>query len=369
MIPMVDLQTQYRQLKSEIDDGIGKALADCRFILGPNVQAFEEEIADYLGIKHAVSCASGTDALHLALLAAGIGAGDEVITSAFTFIATAEAIKYVGAVPVFVDIDPKTFNIDPAEVSKAITDKTKAILPVHLFGQPADLSALQRIADKHNLLIVEDCAQSFGATYNGRMTGSFGISGCFSFFPSKNLGCYGDGGLISCNSDEIAERLKVYRNHGSRERYYHDVIGYNSRLDELQAVVLRIKLKYIDRFNEQRYRTAQQYNEDLAKTGVITPYEAEAGRHVYHQYTILFPDNVDREAVMKRLNADGIACAVYYPVPLHLQNAFRDACADVRLPITERTAQRCLSLPIFPEMTETQVQRVCRSIGQALDVA
>ncbi|HEX7026242.1 MAG TPA: DegT/DnrJ/EryC1/StrS family aminotransferase, partial [Gammaproteobacteria bacterium] len=254
MIPMVDLQTQYQQLKSEIDTGIANALADCRFILGPNVQAFEEEVADYLGAGYAVSCASGTDALHLALLAAGIGAGDEVITSSFTFIATAEAIKYVGATPVFVDIDPGTFNIDPVAAAKAVTNKTKAILPVHLFGQPADMNALQTIAADNDLLIVEDCAQSFGATFNGTMTGNFGISGCFSFFPSKNLGCYGDGGLISCNSAEVAEKLRIYRNHGSRERYYHDVIGYNSRLDELQAVVLRIKLKHIDGFNEQRYR-------------------------------------------------------------------------------------------------------------------
>lgn len=370
MIPMVDLQTQYQQLKTEIDAGICKALGDCRFILGPNVQAFEEETADYLGAKHAISCASGTDALHLALLAAGVSAGDEVITTAFTFIATAEAIKYVGATPVFVDVDPRTFNIDPMETAKAITDKTKAILPVHLFGQPADMSALQQTAEAHKLLIIEDCAQSFGATLNGRMTGNFGVSGCFSFFPSKNLGCYGDGGLISCNSDEIADRLKVYRNHGSRERYYHDVIGYNSRLDELQAVVLRIKLKHIDRFNEQRSGVARQYNEGLVDTGVVTPYEAESCRHVYHQYTILLPENTDRNAVMKRLNADGVSCAVYYPVPLHKQNAFREEeCAGLCLPVTERVAQRCLSLPIFPEMTGAQIQHVCRSIRKALEAA
>lgn len=369
MIPMVDLQIQYQQLKNEIDTGIHQALADCKFILGPNVQALEEETADYLGVKHTISCASGTDALHLALLAAGIGEGDEVITPSFTFIATAEAIKYVGAIPVFVDIDPRTFNIDPEAVARAVTGKTKAILPVHLFGQPANLPALQQIAEDNNLLIVEDCAQSFGATLDGRMTGSFGVGGCFSFFPSKNLGCYGDGGLISCNSDDIADQLKVYRNHGSRERYYHDVIGYNSRLDELQAVILRIKLKHIDRFNEQRYRIAQQYNETLAEFGLITPHEDKLGRHVYHQYTTLLPEDVERNAVMKCLNTEGVACAVYYPVPLHQQTAFREECDKVRLPVTERVTQRCLSLPIFPEMTDNQIQHVCRSVQKALDIA
>lgn len=368
MIPMVDLQTQYQQLKSEIDDAVGKALADCKFILGPNVQAFEEETADYLGVKHAISCASGTDALHLALLAAGIGEGDEVITPAFTFIATAEAIKYVGAVPVFVDIDPRTFNIDPDAVANAITAKTRAILPVHLFGQPANLPALQRIADGNNLLVVEDCAQSFGAALDGRMTGGFGTAGCFSFFPSKNLGCYGDGGLISCNSDEIADRIKVYRNHGSRVRYYHDVIGYNSRLDELQAVILRIKLKHIDRYNEQRRRIAHQYSQSLADTGLVVPYEDELGRHVYHQYTTLLPKNVNRDAVMQQLNAAGVGCAVYYPVPLHRQTAFHGECDNVHLPVTERVAQRCLSLPIFPEMTDDQIRHVCNAFRQALDI-
>lgn len=369
MIPMVDLQTQYQQLKSEIDAGIGRALVDCKFILGPNVQAFEEETADYLGVKHAIGCASGTDALHLALLAAGIGEGDEVITSAFTFIATAEAIKYVGAVPVFVDIDPRTFNIDPEAVANTVTPRTRGILPVHLFGQPANLPALQRIADDNNLLIVEDCAQSFGAALDGKMTGGFGAGGCFSFFPSKNLGCYGDGGLISCNSDEIAEQLKVYRNHGSRERYYHDVIGYNSRLDELQAVILRIKLKHIDRYNEQRRRIAHQYSQSLADTGLVVPYEDRLGRHVYHQYTTLLPEGVERDTVMQQLNAAGVACAVYYPVPLHRQAAFRGECDNVQLPVTERVAQRCLSLPIFPEMTDHQVRHVCDAFRRALDNA
>jgi len=249
MIPMVNLQAQYAEIQDEIVGGFTETLNNCAFILGPNVQAFEKEAAAYLGVKHAIGCASGTDALHLALLAEGIGAVDEVITSAFTFIATAEAIKYVGAKPVFVDIDPGTFNITPENIEKAITAKTKAVMPVHLFGQPADLPAIKAICEKHDLKLIEDCAQSFGATVYNKQTGSFGNAAGFSFFPSKNLGCFGDGGLVTTDSDATAAKIKQYRNHGSDVRYYHDVIGYNSRLDELQAVVLRAKLKRIDQYN------------------------------------------------------------------------------------------------------------------------
>src|SRR5512143_221385 len=268
MIPMVDLKVQYQSIKEEITGGILEALEKTQFILGPNVTAFENEAAAYLGAQHAVAVASGTDALHLALAAAGIGEGDEVITSPFTFIATAEAIRYVGARPVFVDIDLKTFNIDPAAIEAAITPKTRAVLPVHLFGQPADMERIEALCTRCGLLLIEDCAQSFGAAAGKRMTGALGALGCFSFFPSKNLGCYGDGGMVTTNSDELAEQLKVLRNHGSKVRYHHSVIGYNSRLDEIQAVILRVKLKRIGAYTEGRRRVAHLYSELLAGSTV-----------------------------------------------------------------------------------------------------
>ena len=240
---MVNLKAQYAEIKDEVERGLAETIENCSFILGPNVQAFEKETAEYLGVKHAIGVASGTDALHLALIAEGIGAGDEVITTAFTFIATAEAIKYVGAIPVFVDIDPRTFNICPKAIEAAITSKTKAVMPVHLFGQPADMTAISAICDAHNLKLIEDCCQSFGATINGKQTGAMGHASGFSFFPSKNLGAFGDGGLTTTNCDETAAKIRQLRNHGSDVRYYHDVIGYNSRLDEIQAVVLRIYIQ------------------------------------------------------------------------------------------------------------------------------
>ena len=364
MIPMVDLKNQYLQLKDEIDAGLAEALHNCAFVLGPNVQAFEKEAADYLGVKHAIGCASGTDALHLALLAAGVKEGDEVITTAFTFIATAEAIRYVGANPVFVDIDPKTFNICSEAIERAVTDKTVAVMPVHLFGQPCEMSRIQAVCEKHGLNIIEDCAQSFGASIQGKRTGSFGISAGFSFFPSKNLGCYGDGGLVTTDSDAIAKKVKMLRNHGSEVRYYHDVIGYNSRLDELQAVILRVKLKHIDQFNEGRRRAAHLYSELMADLPVETPYEDGIGAHVYHQYTLL---SDRREAIMQALQQVNIACAIYYPVPLHRQKVFADGCAGLSLPVTEAVAQRCLSLPIYPELEEGQIRQIVSVIRAALN--
>ena len=357
-IPMVDLKGQYLTLKQEIDAAILEALGETRFILGPNVQAFEQETADYLGVKHAVSCASGTDALHLALLAAGIGEGDEVITTAFTFIATAEAIRYVGATPVFVDIQPDSLNIDPDRIREAITPKTRAIIPVHIFGQAAEMDQIMALAGEHGLQIIEDCAQSFGSHYHTNMTGSIGDVGAFSFFPSKNLGCYGDGGLVTTQSDELAAKIKMFRNHGSSQPYHHDVIGYNSRLDELQAVILRIKLRHIDEYNQGRKRVALSYNQHLADSKIITPIIPQDHDHVFHQYTVL-ADN--REEIKQHLLSRQIACAVYYPIPLHKQQAFADAPA-VSLPVTEDISQRCVSFPIFPEMTEQQIETVCRAV-------
>jgi len=305
MIPMVDLKAQYAEIKDEVEQGLAQTIENCSFILGPNVQGFEKEAAEYLGVKHAVGVASGTDALHLALLAEGIGEVDEVITTSFTFIATAEAIRYVGATPVFVDVDPKTYNITAEAIEAAITDKTTAVMPVHIFGQPVNMAAIKAVCDKHNLKIVEDCAQSFGASIDGKQTGSIGNAAGYSFFPSKNLGAFGDGGLVGTNSDETAEMLKQLRNHGSKVRYYHDVIGFNSRLDEMQAVVLRAKLKRIDRYNDSRRHVAHLYSELMADLPLETPYEDGIGRHVYHQYTLL---SDRRDEILEALQAKKIAC-------------------------------------------------------------
>ena len=364
MIPMVDLQRQYQSLRPEIDAALQEVLAGARYILGPNVQELEQELAAYLGVEHAITCASGTDALHLALAAAGIGPGDEVITTPFTFIATAEAIRYVGAVPVFVDIDPRTFNIDPEQVAAAITERTRAILPVHLFGQPADLPRLQEVAAAHHLPIIEDCAQSFGASIDGVQTGAGNAFGCFSFFPSKNLGAFGDGGLVTTSCPTSAETLRRLRNHGSSERYYHDEIGYNSRLDEMQAAILRVKLPHIDQYNRERRRVAARYRDGLAGLPVATPHEDGIGTHVYHQYTLLTDH---RDAIMEALKAAGVAHAIYYPVPLHQQKAFADLPGRPdTLPVTESVAARCLSLPIFPELEDATIDGICEHIRTAL---
>jgi len=363
MIPMVNLKAQYVDIKDEIEKGIAETIANCSFILGPNVQAFEKEAAEYLGVKYAVGCASGTDALHLALRAEGITDGDEVITSAFTFIATAEAIKYVGATPVFVDIDPQTFNITVENIEKAITPKTKAVMPVHLFGQPVDLAKIKALCDKHNLKLIEDCAQSFGARVDGKQTGSIGNASGFSFFPSKNLGAFGDGGLVVTNSDETAKMLKMLRNHGSDVRYYHDVIGYNSRLDDIQAVVLRAKLKRLDQYNQARRHAAHLYSELMADLPLSTPYEDGLGEHVYHQYTLLCDR---RDEVMQALQDKQIGCAVYYPVPLHQQNVFKEECEGISLPVTESVAANCFSLPICPSLSDEEIKEIVAVIRGVL---
>jgi dTDP-4-amino-4,6-dideoxygalactose transaminase len=364
MIPMVNLKAQYAEIKDEVERGLAETIANCSFILGPNVQAFEQECADYLGVKHAIGVASGTDALHLALIAEGIGPGDEVITTAFTFIATAEAIRYVGAKPVFVDIDPKTFNISPEAIEQAITPKTKAVMPVHLFGQPADMARIGAICARHKLKLIEDCCQSFGASIGGRQTGAIGDAGGYSFFPSKNLGAYGDGGLVVTQSDEAAETIKMLRNHGSKVRYYHDIIGYNSRLDEMQAVILRAKLKRIDRYNRSRRRAAHLYSELMAGLPLITPFEDGIGEHVYHQYTLLCDR---RDEVMKALQENQIGCAIYYPVPLHRQNVFKDECAGVSLPNTDKVAATCLSLPICSELDDRTIEKIAAVIRGVLE--
>lgn len=359
MIPMVNLKAQYAEIREEVEWGLADTIASCSFILGPNVHAFEQECADYLGVKHAIGVASGTDALHLALIAEGIGPDDEVITTAFTFIATAEAIKYVGAKPVFVDIDPKTFNISPAAIEAAVTPRTKAVMPVHLFGQPADMAEISRICAKYKLKLIEDCCQSFGASIGGKQTGAIGDAAGYSFFPSKNLGAYGDGGLVVTNSDESAEMMKMLRNHGSKVRYYHDVIGYNSRLDEMQAVILRAKLKRIDQYNQNRRKAAHLYSGLLADLPLETPYEDGLGEHVYHQYTLL---SDRRDDIIKALQDKQIGCAIYYPVPLHRQNVFKQECVGVELPATDSVAARCLSLPICSSLEESTVREIVGEI-------
>ena len=363
MIPMVDLVAQYDLLREEIEQAIATVLQSGQYILGAHVRAFEEEAAAYLGARHAIGVGSGTEALHLALIAAGVGPNDEVITTPFTFIATAEAICYTGAKPVFVDIDVRTFTIDPELIERAITPATKALLPVHLFGQATDMDKVMDICQRYQLMLIEDCAQSFGAAWRGRMTGTFGGFGCFSFFPSKNLGAYGDGGLIVTDSDASAERLRALRNHGSRQYAHHNEIGFNSRLDELQAAVLRIKLNYIDAFNAARRRVAQHYNRLLQDLPLTAPYEDPTGRHVYHQYTLL---SARRDAVREALHQAGIASAIYYPLPVHRQPVFAKAYAYSSLPVAETIARQCLSLPVYPELSEGQIERVAGKIRSVL---
>ncbi len=363
MIPMVNLKAQY----AEIEAGMAATIANTAFILGANGRAFETEAANYLGVQHAIGVASGTDALHLALLAAGVGHGDEVITTAFTFIATAEAIKYVGAKPIFVDIDPQTFNIDPNAIKAAINSKTKAILPVHLFGQPADLTAIQRLCKQYNLTLIEDCAQAFGADIQGQKVGSIGDIAGYSFFPSKNLGAFGDAGLVATNSDTLAAKIKQLRNHGSSKRYQHEIVGFNSRLDDIQAVVLRAKLKRIDKYNQARRDTAALYSHLLNDLdAVITPFVDNIGTHVYHQYTLLSPY---RDVLLADLQAQQIGCAVYYPIPLHQQPVFKAECDGLKLPHTETVASQCISLPICANTAIETVEQVVSIIKTSLQQA
>ncbi|NIP72494.1 MAG: DegT/DnrJ/EryC1/StrS family aminotransferase [Gammaproteobacteria bacterium] len=362
-VPMVDVARQYQDLKAEIDAAVGAVLESGRFILGPNMEALEEEVARYLGVGHAVAVGSGTDALHLGLRAAGIGPGDEVITTAFTFAGTAEAVAYTGARPVFVDIDPDTFNIDPAHIEAAIGPATRAVIAVHLFGQPAEAERIRALCDRHGLLLLEDCAQSFGASLGSRKTGAHGHLGCFSFYPGKNLGGAGDSGLVATGDGALAEKIRSLRHHGAEGTCRHGTIGYNSRMDEMQAAILRVKLPHIDRFNAARRRNAEGYHRRLSAGGVTLPIERIQGTHVYHQYTIRCPG---RDRVRERLSVEGIATGVYYPLPLHRQPAFREACAALQLPATESAARTVLSLPMYPELTEEQLDGVCRQLREAL---
>jgi dTDP-4-amino-4,6-dideoxygalactose transaminase len=355
-IPMLDLKAEYELLEPELTQSLLGVLQSGQFVLGPQATALEREIADYCGAEHAVAVANGTDALHLTLRALGIGPGDEVITSAFTFIGSAEPISYTGAKPVFVDIDPDTFNIDPAAVEKAMTRRTRAVMPVHLFGQCADLERLQAICDARGVALVEDCAQSIGADWDGKRCASWGVAGCFSFYPSKNLGCYGDGGMVVTRDAKLAEELRVLRNHGSRARYHHHVIGYNCRLDEMQAAILRVKMKHLDRLNALRREKAHEYNRLLAASSVVTPREHGRGMHVYHQYTLR---SARRDAIKAALESAKIGSMIYYPIPLHRQDVYQEMCKGIGLPHAEQAAASVVSLPMFPMLTDAQIRRVC----------
>lgn len=377
MIPILNLTRQYEQLKTRMDEALVRVAASGHYILGPEVKAFEEEMADALGVKHVIGCANGTDALFLALKALKIGPPsgserDEVITTPFSFVATSEAIVRAGARPVFVDIEPETMNLDVSMLEAALTPHTRAILPVHIFGQPADMDAIRQFAQAHNLAVIEDCAQSIGSEYRGRRTGAIGDIGCFSFFPSKNLGAMGDGGMCTTNDDELAERLRMLRVHGSRRRYYHEEPGINSRLDEMQAAILRVKLPSLDEWNHRRHQVAQRYNELLAPLAewVETPYQDAHVSHVYHQYTLKLkgPDSARlREQLQARLLEAGVQSMIYYPVPLYRQETHADLhCNPADYPVCERISDQVLSLPMFPELTLEEQDTVVEALAAAL---
>jgi len=362
-VPFLDLGRAYSAHAAEFDACMQDVARSGAYVLGRNVAALEEATADYLGVPHAVACGSGTDALHLALAGLGIGPGDEVITTPFTFAATVEAIEYVGAQPVLVDIDADSYNIDANLMADAITSKTRGVIPVHLFGLPADMPIIMDIADRHGVFVIEDCAQCFGAAIDGQATGSFGHAGAFSFYPTKTMGCLGDGGLVSTTDANIDRRMRVLRNHGIGDKGEHAMLGFNSRLDELQAAVLRIKLAHIDAMNERRRQIAAHYNNVLSAAGAKTPTAADGTRHAYGYYTILVDD---REALRMRLADAGVATALYYAKPLHKHEHFAKTCRFGTLPVAEEAASRCVSLPIFPEMSEDEVDYVASTTAALL---
>jgi dTDP-4-amino-4,6-dideoxygalactose transaminase len=359
-VPFVDLKAQYQTIKPEIDAAIASVIENTNFILGPQVAAFEESFAEYVGSAFCVGVNSGTAALQLALMACGIGQGDEVILPSFTFFATAEAVSVLGAVPVFVDVDPLSYTITAAGIEKAITPRTRAIIPVHLYGQAADLDPIRALADKHNLYVIEDAAQAHGAEYKGRRVGGLGTAGCFSFYPSKNLGAYGEAGAIVTNDEDIARQLRLLRQHGQTSKYEHAIVGYNFRLEEIQAAILNVKLGHLDKWNNGRRECAAKYNQLLSDTDLVLPREMEYARHVYHVYAVQC-DN--RDEVQKRLAAKDIQSGVHYPIPVHLQPAYASLGYKAGdLPVTEHLSENVLSLPLYAEMTEAQQRAVADAI-------
>jgi dTDP-4-amino-4,6-dideoxygalactose transaminase len=364
-IPLLDLHPEIDSIWDELQEALHRVIRDTQFIMGPDVKAFEQEVAEYLGVKHAVGLNSGTDALILGVYALGIKPGDEVITTPFTFFATGEAVSHFHATPVMVDIDPKTFNLDVAQIEAKITPKTKAILPVHLYGHSADMDPIMELAERHNLVVLEDVAQAFGSEYKGRKAGTIGHGGAFSFFPSKNLGCFGDGGLFVTNDDAVAETVRMLRVHGARKKYYNEVVGVNSRLDTVQAAVLRVKLPHIDAWNDGRRAAAERYNELLADVpGIVAPTAADYTRHVYHQYTVRVLDG-KRDHAQKQLGAEDIGSFVYYPVPMHKLPVYKDLPVGP-LPHSEQAAAEALSLPIWPTITLDTQRRVVDALARAI---
>lgn len=367
MIPLLDLKAQYASIKEELDTAVLRVLASTQYILGEEVAAFEREFASYCGTRHAIAVNTGTSALHLALLAAGIGPEDEVVTVPFTFVATASAICYTGARPVFVDVDPVTLTMDPAKLEAAITPRTKAIMPVHLYGQMADMTAIMEVADRHGIAVIEDACQAHGAEYRGKRAGSIGIAGCFSFYPGKNLGACGEGGIVVTNDDELTKTIRMLRDWGQEQRYHHTLKGFNYRMDGIQGAVLRVKLRRLDEWTEARRQRARHYSALLADLAWIRPpVELPGRRHVYHVYAVRVQD---RDGLHRALQADGIQSGLHYPIPVHLQQAHLDLGYKAGdFPVSEAAAREVLSLPIYPEMTVRQVEQVVAALEQEVYV-
>ncbi len=370
---MVDLITQYQSIKNEIDSAILNVIENAQFINGPEVSSFQKELEDYLDIKHVIPCANGTDALQIALMALGLKPGDEVITPSFTYVATTEVIALLGLKPVFIEVDKDTFCIDTTKIEAAITPKTKAIVPVHLYGQSAEMDHIMEIAKKHNLFVVEDNAQAIGCDYkhtNGTVskTGTIGTIGCTSFFPSKNLGCFGDGGAIFTNDDALAASIRMIANHGQSKRYYHDVVGCNSRLDSIQAAVLRIKLRKLDEYNSKRNAVADYYDNFFSKyEGIKTPVRGKNSNHVFHQYTLTL-EGIDRDALNAYLAEKDVPSMIYYPVPAHKQKMFSAFNSETtNLPITDWLTERVISLPIHTEMETEQLETICNAVASFIE--
>jgi dTDP-4-amino-4,6-dideoxygalactose transaminase len=361
IVPFVDLKAQYQTIASQMDEAISRVVADADFVLGRDVEVFEREFADFCEAEYAVGVDSGTSALELALRAHGIGEGTEVITVSHTFIATVTSISYTGARPVLVDVDRDTYNIDPGKIEAAITDRTKAVVPVHLYGQSADLDPLLAIARKHDLIVIEDACQAHGARYKGKRVGALADAGCFSFYPGKNLGAYGDAGMVVTNNKETAERIRLLRNYGQPQKYQHVTMGYNRRLDSLQAAVLQVKLQHLDQWNASRQRAARLYDELLEDAeGIRTPYTAEESSHAYHLYVV---QHSQRDRLAGYLREQGVATGLHYPTPVHLQPCYDDlGLRSGALPVTEAIASRVISLPMFAEITAEQIEYVCEHI-------
>jgi len=363
-VPYLDLKAQYQSIKPEIDAAIARVLESCQFVLGPEVAAFEQDFAAYCGTTECIALNSGTSALHLALLAAGVGPGDEVVTVPFTFVASVAAVTYTGARPVLVDIDPRSFTMDPAAVEAAITPRTKAILPVHLYGQSADMDPIMEVARRHGLVVIEDAAQAHGARYKGRPVGSIGDMGCFSFYPGKNLGAYGEGGAVTTSNAEYARTIRMLRDWGQDRKYHHQLRGFNYRMEGFQGAILRVKLRHLERWTEARRKVVNLYNELLADSGVEAPAEMPWGRHVYHVYTLRADD---RDGLQASLLAEGIQTGIHYPVPAHLQPAYADlGYGRGAFPHAETAAEQVLSLPLYPELSAQSVAEVAGAVKKAI---